>query len=269
MSARIALATLVLAACTGGGSDAGDDQPGCPLPRPGCPSQDACDSGGCVDVTLYECDESTLEWVDSGVICEGVFVEAAGELVLTQSVLAAAASCPPLAPRVPLVLSVQDDGTITAPAPITVVEGTGTSGYETATVQAILEDDWGGVAATADYDLAILPSGAVEGGAVVTATSCDAELEVDGELCPRGAVACTIFDDGWNVQCFEGSVYSDDLTRYTYCLPGETTPVCETGGEGNLTRVATCMAGCADTTLHWFETVEEYNAFDPATLCAP
>lgn len=31
----------------------------------------------------------------------------------------------------------------------------------------------------------------------------------------------------------------------------------------------TCAGGCADTEVHWFETLEEYNAFDASSLCAP
>jgi hypothetical protein len=64
-------------------------------------------------------------------------------------------------------------------------------------------------------------------------------------------------------------VPSDDLTRYAICPAGQSAPVCEVGGAGGLVRVATCAAGCADTSVHWFATIDEYNAFDPASLCNP
>jgi hypothetical protein len=74
---------------------------------------------------------------------------------------------------------------------------------------------------------------------------------------------------GVNVWCQAGVVFSDGLTRYAYCLPDSKEEVCEYGGEGNPARVATCAGACADSDLHWFETVDEYSAFDPASLCAP
>jgi len=83
------------------------------------------------------------------------------------------------------------------------------------------------------------------------------------------SVACGVFADGWTVQCTDGVVYGDDLTRYAFCPSGSTVPSCEVGGEGARAQVATCGGACADTTVHAFDTIEEYDAFDPQSLCAP
>jgi hypothetical protein len=276
MSVRAVPVLLVLTACAcddlGGGFSGpdGDDQQ--PIPcqgsNPGC-TYDQCNAGLCVDIPVFVCDETTGEWVEQGVICEGILVDVTGDLLLVQSVVGAADSCPALAPRNPLALSVQDDGSVTAPAPIEILEGSGTGGWEQGTVFVTLVDIWGAVTPTVDYDLAVSADAEVEGGATVTAPDCDAELEVRGMLCPRGVEQCAVHDDGWNVFCYGGAVFSDDLTRYAFCLPGTTDEVCEIGGAGNAARVAECAAGCADTTNHWFETVDEYNAFDPSSLCSP
>jgi hypothetical protein len=254
-----------LTACTG---------PSAPIPcdeeeRPGCPSSQACDYGECADFPLYTCDETTGEWVEDDEICEGFIVDASGDLLLEQSLSSVAVECPPLTPRSFLHLSVEPDGTVTAAPPITILAGLGMSGYDVAGVQATLQDDWGSYAPTLSYDLLIEGSGVVLGEGEIIDTGCDAQLFVTGEQCPLGVWQCTVYDDGWNVWCEGGFVYSDGLTRYAYCLPDSNDEVCETGGEGHARRVATCAGGCADTDVHWHETSEEHDAFDLASLCAP
>jgi hypothetical protein len=241
----------------------------CEEPRPGCPGWAACDAGQCLDIPLYECDERTGEWVDSGTICEGVFTDVTGDLYLEQSVYTAAEACPPLRPRNPLVLFAQDDGTVTASPPTVILEGEAVGGWGYGSVAVMLVDDWAGTTPTVEYDLDVSPWGEVAGLADVTLTDCNAQLIVRGALCPRDAELCVFDDDGWGVWCSGGVVYGDDLTRYVMCAQGTTDEVCEYGGEGNAAPVATCPGACGDTGMHWFETNDEYQAFDPASLCAP
>lgn len=241
----------------------------CEEPRPGCPSFGECNAGECLDIPVYECDETTGEWVDSGIICEGRLTDVIGDLYLVQSVSMAADSCPAMQPRKPLVLFVQDDYRVTATPPTTILEGEAFSGWGEGGVLARLVDDWAGAMPTIEYQLDVYEGGYVEGIANLTLGDCDAGLEVRGTLCPRGAEPCTVYDNGWNVWCSGDRVFSDDLTLYALCLPGTTDEVCQYGGYGNFERIATCPGACGDFDVHWFETVDEYNAFDPTTLCAP
>ena len=269
------LVLLVLASCGEDppvSVDAGIDAGGplsCEEPQPaGCPDLDACDAGECLDLTLWECDETTGEWVDSGVVCEGVYVPAVGEIVLEQWVFSAGDDCPALRVRNPLVLSAHDDGSVTASAPVTILEGEAGGGFSQAYVSATLTDDWYGVTPTLAYEIWIGEDGSAAGQAAQSAP-CDGTVEARGARCPVGVEPCGVFDDGWTAQCSSGAVYGDDLTRYAYCAPGSTVPACEVGGEGGLNRIATCSGACADTTVHSFATYEEYAAFDPTVLCVP
>jgi hypothetical protein len=85
----------------------------------------------------------------------------------------------------PTVLSVQDDGTVTAPPPITVVAAPAPAVTRPRPSRRRSRTP-SGVAATVAYDLAIPLSGAAEGGATVTATRCDAVLESTAS-CARAA----------------------------------------------------------------------------------
>jgi hypothetical protein len=207
--------------------------------------------------------------VDSGAVCEGVLVSVEGTLAITQAVYSTVGTCPALAPRNPLVVSIDALGVVTAEPPVTIVEYQASGDWGAGTIAMTLTDDWAGVTPTVEYDVEVYPSSVFGIGLAFAGGDCQATVVLDATLCPPGVVACGVFADGWTVQCTDGVVYGDDLTRYAFCPSGSTVPSCEVGGEGARAWVATCGGACADTAVHVFETTEEYDAFDPQSLCAP
>ncbi len=147
MSVRLALATLALTACSiPGTDDSGDDQ------------------------------QPTYE--DAA----GIRVEPQGTLTLTQTVYFAADQCPEFAPRESLVLIVAEDGTVSSPDPVVVVEATSYDAWEHAAVFVTLDDVWDGLATRIAYDMSITAQHEVDGYASVD--FCDAELRVVGTRTP-------------------------------------------------------------------------------------
>ncbi len=273
MSVRIAAPLFLLASCAlyTGAPEQGDDAPGelpCPSSQPGC-SWDECFEGDCYDDYVYECDPATGEWVVASGVCEARAGYVYGDLHLEQWFESAALTCPP--PRSPIAMFAAGDGTVTGGAPIEVVASQiDGGGYgDSATLRAIVADNWSGIPVSITYDLEVSPYDSVFGYGAVNVPDCQATLYVTGVQCPSDAEPCVVYDDGWNFWCYQGEVFEDDLTRVGYCLPGEEEEVCQTGGEPHVARVAACANGCAGSGVTWFETVEERDAFDPASLCAP
>jgi hypothetical protein len=84
--------------------------------------------------------------------------------------------------------------------------------------------------------------------------------------CPDQAVSCGVRDGGWNARCASGAVEVQDLTQTLYCAPGTTEVLCESPIH-DWQVVLTCSNGCATDQPSYFETVDEYQRFAPATLC--
>jgi hypothetical protein len=88
------------------------------------------------------------------------------------------------------------------------------------------------------------------------------------ESCPDIALTdCGVADNGWNVWCADGKVFVDDLTAYLYCACGSSSTVCSTGGTGDEYEVRSCPSGCVDEDVHYLEVLQEFQDFDPASLC--
>jgi hypothetical protein len=147
MSVRIALASLALVACSVPGTDDGSDD-----------------------------QQPTYE--DAA----GIRVEPQGTLTLTQTINAAADQCPTFVPRETLVLVVADDGTVSSPDSVVVVEGTSYEAWEHAAVFVTLDDVWGELTPRIVYDISITAQDEVDGYASVD--FCDAELRVVGSRAP-------------------------------------------------------------------------------------
>lgn len=275
MSVRIVAPLLLLASCalyTGAPED-GDDTPTelpCPDPQPGC-SWDECLEGDCYDSDVYECDPATGEWVEASVVCEARAGYVYGDLHLEQSIESVGLACPALTPRNPIAMFAEGDGTVSGGAPIEVVASqTGGGGFgDSATLRAIVADNWSGVPVSISYDLKVSPYDVVSGYGTLTIPDCEARLYVTGVQCPHDAQPCVVYDDGWNFWCYQGEVFEDDLTRVGYCLPDDEEEVCQTGREPHVAHVAVCANGCAVSGVVWFETIDERNAFDPTSMCAP
>jgi len=96
----------------------------------------------------------------------------------------------------------------------------------------------------------------------------DAGIDARHGECAAELIACGVSELGWNAWCQDSVVVLDDLTTSYFCEVGSDTPVCQTGGNGDAIIVGTCLAGCRDDDVHYYETPEEYSDFEPRDLCA-
>lgn len=102
---------------------------------------------------------------------------------------------------------------------------------------------------------------------LVACSSDGTESGPDAALaCPDQAVSCGVRDGGWNARCANGAVEVQDLTQTLYCAPGKTDVLCESPVH-DWQVVLTCSNGCATDQPSYFETVDEYQRFAPASLC--
>lgn len=85
--------------------------------------------------------------------------------------------------------------------------------------------------------------------------------------CPAQAEVCGYRDGGWDAFCDSGVVSVRSYNTTLYCRPGSSSEIlCESEPPPVMT-VHTCAGGCATTDGVYLETVDEYQAFDPAQLC--
>jgi hypothetical protein len=147
-----------------------------------------------------------------------------------------------------------------------VVSGENHADFESASVHAVIDDDWFGGDVEATYDLGA--STQVWGSATATVGTCTLSLAVNGPVCRGDVEPCDTTDAGWTLQCQAGVVRAHDRTTYSYCAPGAAAPACSVGSAGD-SIVLTCPAACADEALHDFATTAAFLAFDPASACAP
>ena len=94
----------------------------------------------------------------------------------------------------------------------------------------------------------------------------DPDANPSAAECPGTLDPCLVRDDGFNVRCEAGNVFSHDLTQTVYCVPGTDEELCHLGPTAEVI-VDTCTNGCADVEVHFFDTVTEWEAFDSQTLC--
>lgn len=254
-----------LAVAAGCSSQGGSGDDACDGARSGCPSWEACFDGECLDIPLYECVDG--EWVDSSTICEGPIYVPRMTVIALQPAFEASGGCPALTPPPTVAIEILEDAVTVTPA--VTIRSAGVSGHwnGTADVRVLFDATWGGVDVQGDYGLQVENSGAW-GVLGLTWAGCSTTITLTTETCPTGVEACGVADDGWNVQCRDGVVHADDLSRHLYCGDGEGTPACWLGGAGDASLVAVCAGACLDEDVRWFETFEEYAAFDPASLCA-
>jgi hypothetical protein len=91
------------------------------------------------------------------------------------------------------------------------------------------------------------------------------ELEVPA-TCPSDNVEICLYRDGaWTVDCEYGNVTLRDESSVGYCAPGKHDVLCETPPKGPEILMA-CDNGCSDE-VKLFDTYDEYQHFDPASLC--
>jgi hypothetical protein len=207
--------------------------------------------------------------VETNWICEGRFFEPRATVIALQPPVAATAACAGLSPPSPLAIEIAD-GAVTVSPTVTLglVQGAGGEWGDRADVWIDFSANWGAVGVTGRYMLTLTAS-TVSGVVDVAWGDCTDRLDLTTALCPLDVEACGVADDGWNLQCQDGVVRADDLTRYQFCATGGTEPVCAVGGAGDPYTVATCTGACLDGEVRWIETYEEYAAFDPTALCAP
>ena len=86
------------------------------------------------------------------------------------------------------------------------------------------------------------------------------------QTCPTQNVeVCLIRDGAWTVDCEYGNVTLRDESSVGYCAPGRHDVLCETEPRGPEILMA-CDNGCSDE-VKLFDTYDEYQRFDPASLC--
>jgi hypothetical protein len=102
---------------------------------------------------------------------------------------------------------------------------------------------------------------------LVTLMACAGDDDGGAIACPEEAEACGYRDGGWDAYCEAGIVWMRSYNTTLYCRPNVSSEVlCESEPPPD-TTVHTCAAACATTDRRYLETVDEYNRFDPATLC--
>jgi hypothetical protein len=88
--------------------------------------------------------------------------------------------------------------------------------------------------------------------------------------CPADYVSCAVSDGGWQVWCQDGLVVERDLTAYLWCPPGGgIEDACSALGNPDPYARVYCPASCATSEGVYLETSQEYQEFDPTSLCAP
>jgi hypothetical protein len=85
--------------------------------------------------------------------------------------------------------------------------------------------------------------------------------------CPEQAEICGYRDGGWEAVCNAGVVTMRSFNTTLYCAPPDPEILCEVG-DPQPQPVHTCAGACVmDGDDVYLETIAEYHAFDPATLC--
>ena len=106
---------------------------------------------------------------------------------------------------------------------------------------------------------------------VVSLTGCtdDGDTVPPDELpatCPSPKLeVCLVRDGAWTVDCEYGNVTLRDESSVGYCAPGKHDVLCESAPKGPEILMA-CDSGCSDE-VKLFDTYDEYQQFDPASLC--
>jgi hypothetical protein len=99
--------------------------------------------------------------------------------------------------------------------------------------------------------------------------SCADSSEPDPAQCPAEPfVQCGYRDGGWEVYCDGGIIYERSFNGALYCAPSSTEVACE-GVDSTPRTKSQCTSGCKNGERKYLETIDEYNAFDAATLCLP
>lgn len=102
--------------------------------------------------------------------------------------------------------------------------------------------------------------------AMLAACASDDEAP-DPATCPAEPFEhCGVYDNGWDVWCEAGVVRANDMTANAFCYPASGEVACMTGVHRR-DRLAT--TSCATLERRYFDYYGDYQAFDPATLCAP
>jgi hypothetical protein len=85
--------------------------------------------------------------------------------------------------------------------------------------------------------------------------------------CPEEAEVCGYRDGGWDAFCENGVVSMRSYNTTLYCRPERSSEIlCESDPPPD-TAVHTCPGACVTADRVYLETVDEYNRFNPATLC--
>jgi hypothetical protein len=96
-------------------------------------------------------------------------------------------------------------------------------------------------------------------------TTPDPNTQIPASCPSKDVEVCGYRDGGFTVDCEYGNVQVFDLTQTMYCDPPKTEVVCESELKGPQI-IYTCSAMCSDE-VKYFDTFDEYSAFDPASLC--
>ncbi len=101
---------------------------------------------------------------------------------------------------------------------------------------------------------------------LVTLMACARDDEEPIE-CPAQAEVCGYRDGGWDAFCEAGVVSVRSYNTTLYCRPEHSSEIlCESEPPADMT-VHTCASACATSDRVYLETVAEYDAFDPMTMC--
>jgi hypothetical protein len=86
--------------------------------------------------------------------------------------------------------------------------------------------------------------------------------------CPPGVEFCGIGDLDMRAWCRDSQVFSEAPVYFDYCFCGTSENACRLVRGQNPPPQYTCPGDCVDELPHYFDSYQEFNDFDPSTLCA-